>query len=147
MTCMKSMWGKTWLIVASLLAVAFVVSAGCGGGGLVPVEGTVTLDGKPLKDVHVTFFPVDSDVNDSEFYRAVTDANGHFALLRPTDQRAGARPGAYRVTLSTAVAGPNDDETTPVPPERVPAKYRDPSHTIEVPAEGTTQADFKIVSR
>jgi hypothetical protein len=127
-----------------ILLFGFALAAGCGSGGN-PVEGKVTLDGAPLSGVHVAFFPAGASVNDPTLFRGVTDESGHFALRNPIENSAGAPQGKYRVSLTTAVAGPNDDETTPLPPERVPAKYR--TQEFEVPAGGTTEANFELTSR
>jgi hypothetical protein len=127
-----------------LLGFALAAGFGCQQGGN-PVEGKVTLDGAPLSGVHVAFFPAGASVNDPTLFRGVTDENGQYALRNPIENTTGALPGKYRVSLTTAVAGPDDDETTPLPPERVPAKYR--TQEYEVPAGGTTEANFELKSR
>lgn len=127
-----------------LFGFALAASSGCQGGGN-PVEGKVTLDGQPLGGVHVAFFPAGASVNDPTLFRGVTDENGQYALRNPIENSTGAPAGKYRVSLTTAVAGPNDDETTPLPPERVPAKYR--TQEYEVPAGGTPEANFELKSR
>ena len=124
---------------------AMAVAAGCTGGGLVPVEGTVTLDQKPLAGVHVIFFPVGADVNDPTMFSGLTDESGHYVMHSRGGGPEGVAPGNYRVALTTAVAGPTDTETTPLPPERVPAKYR--NSEFEVPEGGTTEADFDLKTR
>ncbi len=80
------------------LAVTFglLVFVGCGdGSGLIPVNGTVTLDGKPLVDAAVGFHA------DAGGVPAVgtTDAEGKFTLStqKPGD---GATPGQNAVTVS-----------------------------------------------
>ena len=105
---------------ARLIVCVVIAIAGC-GSNRVPVEGAITLDGKPLGGVHVMFFPMQAGGTNATLYRAVSDDQGHFALESPADGGAGVMPGVYRVTLSTAVAGPNDKETTPLPPERAGA--------------------------
>jgi len=42
---------------AAVFAAAAVAPAGCGGGGLASVDGTVTVSGKPLKQGSITFAP------------------------------------------------------------------------------------------
>jgi hypothetical protein len=129
-----------------ILLLGFTLAAGfgCQGGGN-PVEGKVTLDGQPLSGVHVAFFPAGASVNDPTLFRGVTDENGSYLLVNPINNESGAPAGKYRVSLTTAVPGPNDDETTPLPPERVPAKHRD--QQFEVPNGGTTEANFELKSR
>lgn len=128
--------------------VAVVLSlAGCGGENLVPVEGSVTLDGNPMAGVHVLYFPTEADANDATQYRGKTDDQGHYSLERASDDGVGLKPGTYRVSLTTAVIEGFSDELTPTPPERVPPKYRDGTLTFEVPEGGTTEADFPMTSR
>lgn len=121
--------------------------AGCGGESLVPLEGTVTLDGKPMAGVHVLFFPTEAEANDATQYRGITDNQGHYSLERASDDSVGLTPGTYRVSLTTAVIEGFSDELTPTPPERVPRKYRDGTLTFDVPEGGTQEANFEMKSR
>ncbi|HEX2473831.1 MAG TPA: hypothetical protein VHK01_03735 [Lacipirellulaceae bacterium] len=105
----------------------------------------MTLDGAPIEGVHVAFFPEGASVNDPTLFRGVTDADGRYLLRNPVENKTNAPAGRYRVSLTTSVAGPNDDETKPLPPERVPAKFRD--QKFEVPEGGTKEANFDLKSR
>jgi hypothetical protein len=150
---------------ANSIASAFVLlglsASGCGsaGGGLVPVEGIVTLDGKPLADIQVMFDQPELGPKENIGYTGRTNTEGRFTL-RPTGKdETGAPPGKYRVSLTTyvdptAVAKPQSGvqqttifypEAPPPPPERVPRAYRQQS--FEVPADGTDQANFDMKSR
>jgi len=75
---------------AAILLTALAL-AGC-GSGLVPVEGTVLLDGQPLADAQVLFLPKSG----GRPAAGKTDAQGKFKLMtdRPDD---GAQPGEYEV--------------------------------------------------
>src|SRR5262249_16898673 len=79
-----------------------------GGLPLVPVSGLVRLNGKPLADAEITLVPLTSlrDENDPSLTEAKgrTDADGNFTLRIDTE-RAGARPGKYRVTISKKARG------------------------------------------
>ncbi len=82
-----------------------LASAGCGSPpGLVPVKGTVTLDGKQLATASVQFVAQDPGGRDAT---GTTDEDGVFTLstLKPGD---GAIPGKYKVVIqaSTPVSGP-----------------------------------------
>jgi hypothetical protein len=80
-----------------------IVLTGCGGSGpkLVPVEGAVTLDGKPLANKTVMFTPID----DTSGHGAggVSGAEGKYTLTAvvpgATRDHQGLAPGRYRVTV------------------------------------------------
>jgi hypothetical protein len=82
------------------LAAALLVTVmlGCGSGApkvnTVPVSGTVTLDGKPLKQAVVKFYDVTGKNNPSS---GTTDDNGKFSLGFASYK--GAIPGSYKVTV------------------------------------------------
>jgi Carboxypeptidase regulatory-like domain len=75
-----------------VLALTF---AGCGGAQTSPVEGTVTLDGKPLAGASVQFVPQGKGRDAT----AETDKDGQFAMstFKPRD---GVLPGSYKVVIS-----------------------------------------------
>lgn len=85
----------TRLLLACVLVSGF--AAGCGPGGpvLVDVEGTVTLNGKPLENIYIEFWP-ESDGPKSS---AVTDANGKFVMKTADGVKVGAMVGKHRVLL------------------------------------------------
>jgi hypothetical protein len=87
-------------VAVGLLAL-FPFASGCGptysGPPLVPVEGTVTLDGKPLADATVTFIPTGATMGQSSF--GSTDTEGHF-VLKTAEGHAGAPAGRYKVVIS-----------------------------------------------
>jgi hypothetical protein len=71
--------------------------SGCSGDdrGLAPVSGTVRLNGKPLANAYVSFWPEENGVRAAS---GTTDANGHYRLttFQPYD---GARVGKHRVAV------------------------------------------------
>ena len=86
-----------WPVLASLLLAAGV---GCGGKGKpVPVQGTVTLDSKPLDHATVLFVPQDKGGQASS---ALTDDTGNYTLKTP-NVGDGALPGAYKVVITRSV--------------------------------------------
>jgi len=125
-----------------LLLAALSTMVGCGGSefDLVSVSGQVTMDGTPLKDALVTFAPIGSGVGMASFGR--TDSEGRYELRTLEGNLPGVTAGGHRVTVSTVIMPPDADETTEMPPEIVPMKYRDGSFRIEVPSEGTDAADI-----
>ncbi len=72
--------------------------AGCEAasiGGLVPVTGKVTLDGKPLAGAQVVFVP---NGTKGRAASAACDAEGNYALITNTDK--GVMPGSYKVQVN-----------------------------------------------
>ncbi len=77
---------------------AIALAAGCGrSDGLVPVGGTVKLDGASLSGALVTFHAEPGVRGNGG--SAMTDAAGRFTLLSPQG-RQGIFPGEYRITVS-----------------------------------------------
>ena len=105
-----------------LLPLLFIVvlSVGCKSKEeIASVEGTVTMDGKPLEGATVVF------INTSgRPAGASTDAAGHY-VLNFTKGRQGAIPGPNKVRISTIRDAGVDADGKPVPAqkERVPMRY------------------------
>jgi hypothetical protein len=125
---------------------------GCGSGSaLVPYEGVVTLNGKPLAEATVVLHPVTAAGPGP--FSGTTDAEGKFSLgpAGNTDER-GVLPEKYRLSISTLKTAPmegGDDSAKPqvLAPELVPDEYRTGDMRVEVPADGTTSAKFDITGR
>ena len=113
--------------------VAAVSTAGCGSGverpPLVPTSGVVTMGGKPVENVSVTFHP-----ESGRSANGVTDAEGKFRLTT-FDTNDGAQVGKHKVSLTMIVADipdeiPDDYDyaADAAPPEAaIPASYADPN--------------------
>lgn len=121
---------------------------GCGrnsGPELGTVSGTVTLDGKPLPRVNITFVP--EAEKGSPSYGG-TDADGKYNLLF-TQDRAGAMLGKHRVEIQTREPE-TDDSGKPIGPAetvQLPKKYLQPGAlTAEVKA-GANEINFDLVSK
>lgn len=150
-----------------VVAIGFICSgclAGCGGGSqrppTYPVEGTVTIGGKPLADATITFRP-DSSENGQRPANGKTDADGRYQLTT-FSAGDGAMEGSYRVTVmqfeavaSEGTVADVDDESY-TPPEgpsptvknRLPKNLADPEQSgltakVEANASGST-IDFTI---
>jgi hypothetical protein len=83
--------------VVWLLSLALLVCVGCGGGPrLVPVKGSVKVDGKPAAGAVVTFHIVDGGM-EAFPSTAITGEDGSFTLT--TGEKGGAQPGKYKVTV------------------------------------------------
>lgn len=152
--------------------------AGCGGGedlnrfkeGLVPVSGTVTLDGKPLEGAGVVFIPASAarvgakgDVG-SRMAMGETDAQGKYSLISPPhgaqavpSEYPGCLPGEYVIALDRrrmpdgSIPDPTKDEPTAMQAEQtIPAKYVNPMSSglkATVGAGGGSDFNFDLTSK
>jgi hypothetical protein len=158
-----------------VLSLSFLIPfLGCGKSGpqYAPVSGVVKLNGVPYKDAVVTFQPIGSPANPNpgRGSSAYTDENGKFTLMTSEGQM-GAVVGKHRVQITTkfetVMAGIPEgwDLNTRGTPDggefRAPAAFQktrvDPippewhgetgNKEFEVPAGGTDQANFDIVTK
>ncbi|MFO0957011.1 MAG: carboxypeptidase-like regulatory domain-containing protein [Isosphaeraceae bacterium] len=85
------------LVAASSLALGMTV--GCGGGkpGLVPVSGTVTLEGQPVSRAHIAFEPRAENAATTPG-GDITGASGYYKAMH--EGRSGLSPGKYVVRVS-----------------------------------------------
>ena len=129
------------LALFGLLSMA-VALVGCGGSGDTPelgtVEGTVTLDGKPLANATVTFIPQDTEQRRPS--NAQTNESGEFEL-KYSREHDGAPPGKYLVEIRTG--GGEDDD---VVKESVPANYNTNSELVRDVKSGHNEFEFKLES-
>lgn len=126
--------------------VAAIGAGGCGNSDLVPVEGTITLNGKPLSGATIGMELV-GGAKDFRLFSAETDASGRY-VMKPFERRGeGALPGEYHVMITSVKAPPGANEMTVLPPELVPPAYRNGSQTLSVPPAGNTAANFEITTR
>jgi len=94
----------------ALAALALFAALGCGQNNMVPVKGTVTLDGQPIEGALVKFIPKPGAA--SHEATAVTDASGNFSLgtLKDGD---GAWRGVYKVCVQKIMIDPADMSKIP----------------------------------
>jgi hypothetical protein len=139
------------LLAAPLLGL-LCLATGCGGGQgykPAPVSGTVTIDGRPVAGIVVTFQPAAvGGQNPGPGSTGKTDENGRYTLLFATAERKpGAAVGKHRVSFSTWMEEQGDVVRGPSPKELVPPRYRGQSQEFEVKAGGTDKADFALTSK
>jgi len=124
---------------------------------LVPVEGIITLDGKPLGAADIMFVPRGETKGQGGV--AHTDAGGKFELLSQDRKFKGAPVGDYRVVINKLVK-PDGSDYVPDPnagpmdtggfKELLPVVYSDMGQTkLEtiVPEGGTKNLEFKLQSK
>jgi hypothetical protein len=120
---------------------------GCGHGGRVSVEGTVTLDGRPLGKGQIQFSPLPgstgptagADVVDGKF--AIAPADGPFA-------------GKFRVQISQVgltgrkVLDPRSNSMVAEYAQILPARYNTESRLeAEVTSGGPNRLEFALTSK
>jgi|OM-RGC.v1.026183756 hypothetical protein len=120
--------------------------SGCGGRSdrpaIATVEGTVTLDGRPLANANVWFDPLGGGRTST----AVTDSSGRFELLYTLGEK-GAIIGEHDVRISTFVQGGDEPGSAATVPERVPSKYAAPSAIRKQVSAGKNTIDVELDSK
>lgn len=132
-------------VVGGLL---LVLGAGCSSQtdqtpDLAEVTGTVTLDGKPLSDAVIDFFPQSAaDKSQSRTSTAATDAEGKYSLMYD-EKNTGAIPGEHVVRISKPDGG-----AEVAGPETLPARYNE-STTLKATVSKTSpnSIDFDLKSK
>jgi hypothetical protein len=141
-----------WLeLLLGVLAV--LPSGGCGDatGGRQEISGTVTLQGVPLDEGVIEFFPVgDSSPNNIATKSGALIKDGKYFI--PKDK--GLIPGKYKVVITAgdrktpdlpADAPPGPTPATVLSRERIPADYNERSKQfVEVTKEGPHRFDYAI---
>ncbi len=120
-------------ILTASCCVILAVTVGCGKSHvLVPVEGTLLLDGQPLPEILITFVPEAVGKDRPIRSMGMSDKQGKF-ILRAESQSSGAVLGEHRVVLEdlSILSAPRTADGTVVtyPPKRFPEVYGDPLRT------------------
>ncbi|MCA9193219.1 MAG: carboxypeptidase regulatory-like domain-containing protein [Planctomycetales bacterium] len=124
---------------ALFLIVAFT---GCGNGNIGHVEGTVTLDGKPLPNAGIEFFPQAG----GGLSAGRTDENGHYELYYGREGM-GAEVGEHLVQIRTAGIGSADGDYGPTSKELIPVQYNNRSELVRTVKAGSNTIDFDLESK
>lgn len=129
------------------MVVLLVFVVGCGSANkLVPVTGTVTLDGKELPNAVLNFHPANAQTLGLGG-GAVTGPDGKYVLDNAQGGK-GVAPGEYVVVISRRLRPNGEPADLSVPPmesdarETLPPRYSDREKTIlkaTVSKENTTQ--------
>ena len=141
-----------------LLITAFVVVLGSAGCSNEPyrtarVSGLVTLNGQPIANAAVMFQPVAAEGNYSPGpgSTGITGPDGRYTLKLVGKENPGAVVGKHkvRITMYESPSDPGKERPKRADPAmKIPAKYNDREGKVEfdVPANGTTSADFPLTS-
>jgi len=108
---------------AVTIAAGCLVFAGCGRSDLptVPVQGTVTYNGKPVVSAMVKFDPVDAAKVRPAM--GTTDDQGHYTA-GTTATAKGVMPGEYKVSI-LAYLPPPPGKKADIGPLAIPKRYTD----------------------
>ena len=146
--------------VAIICLVSLLCGIGCGKPPFRPVTGSVELDGKPIANCKVGFFP-DVEVFDSNkhgFGFGITDEAGHYTIQHPQGDQ-GIWAGKYKVTFVAWVDSSGKPLSVDTKPSEVeggvknlfPDLYEAPSTTTATAEVGENGAenvfDFEISSK
>jgi hypothetical protein len=135
---------KSCFVFGMSLAVLACLGCGSDGPDIATVEGTVTLDGKPLQNASVVFVP-----ENGRPAGATTDESGHYEL-NFSGGRKGAIPGKNRIRISTLRDASESEDGTPIPAvaETIPMKYNAKT-TLEFTVEPSkhNEANFELESK
>ncbi len=130
-----------------------VAAIGCGKppadvptATLLPVTGTINVNGKPASGAHVTFHPVDATSGVTPC--GIVDESGQFQLTTYSPED-GAPAGSYRVTVSWAelIRGGSDPEYGR---EKLPMKFQNPGMSglvCEVKPDTSEPLSFNLKTR
>ena len=132
---------RKWSKRALCGLVALCATAGCGGVKYEPVEGTITLNGKPLENAQVQFLPDPQQGTKGLRSTGVSDTEGRFKLTCD-DGQVGAVPGKHRVLVQDlkqweGIRPGREDSTKPLKPSRLPTRY---TSTTETPLKAEVKA-------
>ena len=104
-------------------------TAGCAKdevGPLVPVKGTVTIDGQPLTTGSVVLQPDTSKGNSTAHEpRGEIDGDGNYVVM--TAGRTGAPAGWYRVSVVSQLSTATEKDPYAAPKSNIAAAFNNPS--------------------
>jgi hypothetical protein len=112
---------------------------------IVPISGTVMLDGQPVAHAYVKFMPVprpgQKAIDGNPGSEGFTDRNGNFTLYQIANDRPGVIVGEHKIVLRTGRPGPDGYVN-----ERIPFSWRKGIRSHHVSWTGSRQAVFRIVT-
>jgi hypothetical protein len=135
--------------LALAAAVCLAAAGGCASSGdegfpeTVPVKGKVTMAGQPLPKGSISFIP-----NSGRPATALIQPDGTY-VLSTFEEKDGAVPGHFRVTVTATTADPNQMPRPGEPPPKalVPKKYNRPESsglTADVDKKDNKDFDFDL---
>jgi hypothetical protein len=130
-----------------LFLLPLLLLAGCGGSEkIAPVSGRVTLNGQPLVNAAVVFQPIatEGNLDPGAGSGGRTDSDGRYTLTLAGKTRNGATVGKHKVRI-TLITETDSADDRPTRVKQLPAQFnRATKLEYEVPAGGTSTADFPL---
>ena len=84
-----------------IVFVAVLLICGCFGAATeTTVNGTLTIEGQPVENVLVTFYPAENPDSEKLVASGLTNASGEFSLTCDDDEEPNIAVGNYLVTLT-----------------------------------------------
>ncbi len=127
-----------------VLLVILLALAGCGDASMADVSGTVKVDGNPLEDGAIRFFPEDSKTQTTGGFVK----GGRYSVKVPVSVMK-VSISAPKVVSWKKLYNTPDSPKMPVTVEVLPAKYSDERQTelrLDV-KPGTNQKDYDLPSK
>jgi len=133
---------RFWICV--LLATVLLTGCGDSGPKIVPVEGTVTLDGKPLAYKSLTFVPAEGTAGNGA--GGFTNGEGKYSLLAfafgATKDYNGCPPGQYRVVVTEPTIPISEADFIPLSGDE---EEGDESVVAHAPARNPAKRNFPAI--
>ena len=132
---------KTCFAVVTLAtALAF---SGCGPSmpEIVPISGTVTVNGKPYENVEIKFLPLQEGLDGNTTATGVTDENGKYTASLPGSDQPGGCACACKVTITE---GPVPEAVRNSQDQLAADKYRARLKNRPVPVIYTRMSDTPL---
>ncbi|MDR2754487.1 MAG: hypothetical protein LBC20_02160 [Planctomycetaceae bacterium] len=122
----------------------FLVLSGC-GDRRTEVSGTVTLDGKGLKDITVLLQPVTDTALTPEAAFGKTNEQGKFSLSLVNSKKYGVVPGEYAVFINWNDPNPPPENQPPNPcPYKIPSSAKNGSFRYVIETGKKQNVDFNL---
>lgn len=123
--------------------------AGCGGREFAQVEGTVTMNGKPVEGIEVLFLPDPEKGNKGNTSMGFTGKDGRYQLHNDRDGKDGTVLGVHRVLLIDSYAN-KDPAGLANAKSRIPTTYAEAAKTplrdVEI-KPGKQRLDFDVTNK
>jgi hypothetical protein len=127
----------SWRLLCGWFLLPALTMVGCGNPNLASVTGKVTLDGKPVANAFIKFYPT-TTTGAPSFGK--TDASGTYRMMF-SDTEAGAWVGENSVQISTGDVGLAPGMGTP---ETIPVAYNTKSTLVEKVKAGSNTINFEL---